>query len=44
MSGTVIFRTDHQSTAFPCASEDGLENIDELLLIFKDPVQLGRIR
>lgn len=40
MSCAVILRADHQTSALLGAAEHGLEDVDELLLVIKNPVQL----
>jgi len=40
ISGGVIFWTDDQTTALLRTAIDGLNNVDQFLLIFKNPVEL----
>ncbi len=40
MTGAVILRTDNQTPAFLRATVDGLDDVDELLLILQYPVKL----
>lgn len=40
VSGRVVFGTDDQTTAFLGALVDSLGNVDELLLVFENPVDL----
>jgi hypothetical protein len=40
VSSRVIFRTNNQTTTLLSASIDGLDDIDQLLLVLQNPVQL----
>jgi len=40
VSGGVILWADNQTTTLLCTSVDGLNDIDQLLLVFQNPVQL----